>query len=65
AKAAAALDGRNFVLPDDVASVADAVLAHRLMLDRRAVTAGETASSVVASVLAQVPVQGGTRRPSS
>ncbi|MFD1214143.1 AAA family ATPase [Arthrobacter sp. GCM10027362] len=62
AKAAAALDGRNFVLPDDVASVADAVLAHRLLLDRRAVTAGENASSVVASVLAKVPVPGGAGR---
>jgi MoxR-like ATPase len=62
AKAAAALDGRNFVLPDDVAGVCDAVLAHRLMLDRRAVTAGETASSVVAAILATVPVQGGTHR---
>ncbi|MCG2620575.1 MoxR family ATPase [Arthrobacter sp. I2-34] len=62
AKAAAALDGRNFVLPDDVAGVADPVLAHRLMLDRRAVTAGETASSVVASILAAVPVPAATRR---
>src|SRR4051812_47575461 len=62
AKAAAALDGRNFVLPDDIAGVSEAVLAHRLMLDRRAVTAGETASSVVASILASVPVQGATHR---
>jgi MoxR-like ATPase len=66
AKAAAALDGRNFVLPDDVSAMADAVLAHRLMLDRRAVTAGETASSVVDSILARIPVQGGgTARLSS
>jgi MoxR-like ATPase len=56
AKAGAALEGRDFVLPDDISSMADAVLSHRLMLDRRAASAGETASSVVRSVLAKVPV---------
>jgi MoxR-like ATPase len=56
AKAGAALEGRDFVLPDDITSMADAVLSHRLMLDRRAASAGETASSVVRSVLAKVPV---------
>ena len=64
AKATAALNGRDFVLPDDVASVAEAVLAHRLILDRKAVTAGEDASSVVASVVARVPVGGESRRVS-
>jgi MoxR-like ATPase len=64
AKATAALNGRDFVLPDDVASVAEAVLAHRLILDRKAVTAGEDASSVVASVVAKVPVGGESRRVS-
>ena len=56
AKAGAALEGRDFVLPDDIAAMAEAVLSHRLMLDRRAASAGETASSVVRSVLAKVPV---------
>ena len=64
AKATAALNGRDFVLPDDVASMAEAVLAHRLILDRKAVTAGEDASSVVASVVARVPVGGESRRVS-
>ncbi len=56
AKAGAALEGRDFVLPDDVAAVADAVLAHRLLLDRKATSAGETASSIVRDILARVPV---------
>ncbi len=56
AKAAAALEGRDFVLPDDIATIADAVLAHRLLLDRKATSAGETASSIVEDVLARVPV---------
>ncbi|WDF34247.1 MoxR family ATPase [Arthrobacter agilis] len=56
AKAGAALEGRDFVLPDDVAAVADAVLAHRLLLDRKATSAGDTASTIVADVLSRVPV---------
>jgi MoxR-like ATPase len=56
AKACAALDGRDFVLPDDIAAVAEAVLAHRLILDRKAASAGENPSSVVANVLSRVPV---------
>ena len=56
AKATAALDGRDFVLPDDVVSVAESVLAHRIILDRKAASAGETAQSVVRAVLAKIPV---------
>ncbi|OUM40507.1 MoxR family ATPase [Arthrobacter agilis] len=56
AKAGAALEGRDFVLPDDVAAIADAVLAHRLLLDRKATSAGDTASTIVADVLSRVPV---------
>jgi MoxR-like ATPase len=56
AKATAALDGRDFVLPDDVISVADSVLAHRIILDRKAAGAGETAHSVIRGVLSRLPV---------
>ncbi len=62
AKAGAALDGRDFVLPDDIAGMADAVLAHRLLLDRKATSAGDTASSIVADVLSRVPVARETQR---
>lgn len=56
AKARAALAGRDFVLPDDVAHLADAVLAHRIILDRKAASAGETPSSIIAQLLTRVPV---------
>ncbi|MEC5200140.1 MoxR-like ATPase [Arthrobacter sp. PL16] len=62
AKAGAALEGRDFVLPDDIAAIADAVLAHRLLLDRKATSAGDTASTIVADVLARVPVARDSQR---
>lgn len=62
AKANAALSGRDFVLPDDVANVASTVLAHRLILDRKAASAGESPSTVLESILAKLPVAPGGRR---
>jgi MoxR-like ATPase len=56
AKATAALEGRDFVLPDDVVSVAEPVLAHRIIVDRKAASSGETAQSVIRAVLAKLPV---------
>ena len=56
AKATAALDGRDFVLPDDVISVADSVLAHRIILDRKAAGAGETEHSIIRGILSRLPV---------
>jgi MoxR-like ATPase len=60
AKATAALDGRDFVLPDDVVHVAEAVLAHRIILDRKAAGAGETPQSVLRGILSRLPVTSGT-----
>ena len=56
AQAAAALDGRDFVVPDDVQGVAAPVLAHRLLLARDAVVEGRTAEAVVGEVVEAVPV---------
>ncbi|UKA63910.1 AAA family ATPase [Arthrobacter sp. FW306-04-A] len=56
AKATAALDGRNFVLPDDVISVAESVLAHRIILDRKAASSGDTPQSIIRAILASLPV---------
>ena len=56
AKATAALDGRDFVLPDDVGSVAEAVLAHRIILDRKAAGAGESPHSVLRGILSRLTV---------
>ncbi|MGB6985117.1 MAG: hypothetical protein WBD74_03975, partial [Candidatus Aquilonibacter sp.] len=56
AQAAAAIDGRDFATPDDVKDVAEAVLAHRLIVQPEAEIEGATATSVLAEVLASVPV---------
>ncbi|HEV7980687.1 MoxR family ATPase, partial [Amycolatopsis sp.] len=60
ARAQAALSGRDFVVPDDLHSVAVPVLAHRLVLTTEAHAARRSATDVVRSVLHRVPVpQGG------
>jgi len=56
AQAAAAIDGRDFATPDDVKEVAEAVLAHRLIVQPEAEIEGATAASVIAEVLASVTV---------
>jgi MoxR-like ATPase len=53
AKAHAVLDGRDHALPDDVQSLADAVLSHRLMLVPEAT--GTTREQVVADAVAKTP----------
>jgi MoxR-like ATPase len=56
AQAAAVLEGRAFVTPDDVKGVAPAVLGHRLVVDIDRSLHGATADTVLASVLATVAV---------
>ncbi|MCC9197971.1 AAA family ATPase [Arthrobacter sp. zg-Y820] len=56
AKAHAALAGRDFVLPDDISLLADPVLAHRIILDRKAASSGETPTGLLAHLLSRVPV---------
>lgn len=55
-KAQAALNGRNFVTPDDVKSLAAPVLRHRLILRPEAEIEGVTSDRVVESTLAEVEV---------
>jgi MoxR-like ATPase len=63
-RAMAALDERDYVLPDDLQGLADAVLSHRLLLSADAQIARRSASAVVADVLASVPVPArAARRP--
>jgi MoxR-like ATPase len=52
----ALLAGRGFVLPDDVRTVAQAVLAHRLLLEVDRELRGATVTGVVQDVLDSVPV---------
>ena len=55
-KTMAAMDGREFVTPDDVKAAAPAVLRHRLILTPEAQVAAETADRVLTRALAQVEV---------
>ncbi len=59
ARAAAALAGRDHVLPDDVQTVAVPVLAHRLLLTPDAAAARRSGEQVVTDLLATVPVPRG------
>ena len=51
AKTLAAASGRHYVVPDDVKSLAEPVLSHRLVLDPEAEFDGVTASSVIGQLL--------------
>jgi MoxR-like ATPase len=56
AQARAALSGRDFVLPDDVKSVAIACLAHRMVVNPENALAGETTTTVIQELLRNVEV---------
>ncbi|MBF6482491.1 AAA family ATPase, partial [Nocardia cyriacigeorgica] len=56
ARAFAWLNGRGFVTPDDVKTVAVAVLRHRMQLRPEAELDGVSAEGVVRSLLLAVPV---------
>ena len=55
AQAAAVLEGRAYVLPDDVKAMAGPVLEHRLIVDVDRAVRGATASAALASILATLP----------
>lgn len=54
ARARAALDGRNYVLPDDVKALAPAVLRHRVILSPTAQIEGQRAEDIIARLIDQV-----------
>ena len=54
-RAAAYLAGRDFVAPQDVTAVFDAVARHRLVLNDQARAGGETVDSVMQDLLRTVP----------
>ena len=56
----AALQERDYVLPDDVKSLAIACLAHRMLVNPENALAGETTSTVVQELLkkVEVPIRG-------
>ncbi len=60
AKAAAALEGRGFVVPDDIARMAIPVLSHRLLLTVEAHAAHRSESDIVAGLLSAIRVPRGS-----
>ena len=62
AKAAAAMDGRDYVLPDDVQALAVPVLAHRIIPAASATVAGRSPEDLVAEVVSRtaIPTVSGT-----
>jgi MoxR-like ATPase len=52
----AAIQGRDFVLPDDVKRLAPHVLCHRLMVSSQAQLRGRTPEQLVADIVSEVPV---------
>ena len=55
AKTLAASAGRHYVIPDDVKSLAEPVLAHRMVLDAEAEFDGVTTSSIMSQLLIETP----------
>jgi MoxR-like ATPase len=56
AKVSAAMDGRDFIIPDDILDVAVQVLAHRLILDSSAFIKGISRENAVISILEKTKV---------
>lgn len=59
ARAWAAMNGRMYVEPDDVKALAEAALAHRVIVHPGARLRGITSTSVIRDILSTVPVPGG------
>ena len=56
AQAWAAIEGRDFVLPDDIKTIAPSVLCHRLIIAPQAQLRGRNASELVGDIVSAVPV---------
>ncbi len=56
ARARAALDGRDFVIPDDVKALAPALLRHRLILSPAAEIDGRVVEDVVREIIEGIEV---------
>lgn len=55
-RAWAALDGRDFVIPDDVQSLAGPVLAHRLLPSAEAMVERQTPEETLAAIVRELPL---------
>ncbi|MBI5027774.1 MAG: MoxR family ATPase [Actinobacteria bacterium] len=59
AKARAAMDGRAYVIPDDVSALAAPTLAHRVLLNTQSQLSGQDGSGLVTAAVRAVPVPAG------
>jgi MoxR-like ATPase len=64
-QARALVDGRDFVLPDDVKEIAYAALGHRILLNAAARVKGVTTWDVVSECLDRVPIPSARSRSAS
>jgi len=55
AQALAALEGRDFVIPDDVKYVAEPILCHRVIVSSEARLRGRTAEQIIDKLIAGIP----------
>ncbi len=64
-QARAALEGRDFVIPDDVKALAEAALAHRIIIGPAARIKDVSSRTIVRDIVGSVPVPGGStlRKP--
>jgi MoxR-like ATPase len=56
AQAWAAIQGRDFVIPDDIKFLAPAVFCHRLIIAPQAQLRGRSPKELVADIIADIPV---------
>jgi len=55
-QAAALIDGRDYVLPDDVQQLAPSILAHRVVLTSKTKYANTTKKQVIVEIMDQIPI---------
>ena len=55
ARAWAALDGRTFVLPDDILMLASTVLGHRVLVSAQTAAAGRSGADTISAIVARIP----------
>jgi MoxR-like ATPase len=60
AQARAALEGRDYAIPDDVKALAEAALAHRIIIGPAARIKDVSSRSIVRDIVGSVPVPGGS-----
>jgi MoxR-like ATPase len=59
-QARAAVNGRDYVIPDDVKALAESALAHRVIIGPAARIKNVDSRSVIRDILSHLPVPGGS-----